>query len=198
MHELALLPALRNVVLHKNPLVSTETPQDYRQLVIAKMSNLEYLDRTEILSDERRGAELDYLKRFGADWYSCKAEDAAADAEEVFKREHPCFERLVALHGPPDKFDPRLHDDGRLKSRLVDVCFEAPNGQLTRRSVPRSMTVHKLRALASRLCRVNGRIARLSVLSEKAPGFALPLDNDFRDLDFFSIQSGDTIRIAVD
>lgn len=162
------------------------------------MANLRQLDRTDIIGDERRGAELDYLKRFGADWYALKAEDVEEGAEEVFRREHPTFERLVEMYGPPDKFDPRLQDDGRLKNRLIEICFEAPNGQLTRRSVPRSMTVHKLRALASRLCRVNGRVARLSVFSERSPDFSVPLDNDFRDLDFFSIQSGDTIRIAVD
>lgn len=45
----------------------------------------------EISHGERRGAEIDYLKRCGKEWLSIKTEEERNN----FKFLHPCYQRLV-------------------------------------------------------------------------------------------------------
>ncbi|KAM9259071.1 tubulin-specific chaperone E isoform 2-T2 [Cariama cristata] len=69
INELDKLPSLRSLQCHNNPFSDTEkNPETLRQLIIAKISQLEVLNKSEILPAERKGAELDYRKIFGNDW----------------------------------------------------------------------------------------------------------------------------------
>lgn len=46
----------------------------------------------EILKEERKGAEIDYLKRFGASWLTLKSEEE----KNNFNKAHPSYQMLVA------------------------------------------------------------------------------------------------------
>uniref|UniRef100_H3DRD3 Uncharacterized protein n=1 Tax=Tetraodon nigroviridis TaxID=99883 RepID=H3DRD3_TETNG len=67
--ELAKLPSLVKLHCYGNQLVSRDrSPSTTNQLLIAKLGKLEFLNRTEISPESRRGAELDYIKMFGEEW----------------------------------------------------------------------------------------------------------------------------------
>ncbi|VDQ11681.1 unnamed protein product [Trichobilharzia regenti] len=65
------------------------------------------LDREEITPEERRGAEIDYLKRYGAEWLRITEMNQAdgsirVTASEEFHRSHPVFTRLCEKYGAPE------------------------------------------------------------------------------------------------
>lgn len=66
------------------------------------------LDRVEITPEERRGSELDYLKRYGASWLNCCKSDQNSKQNndvkllEEFYKLHPVFARLCDKHGAPE------------------------------------------------------------------------------------------------
>ena len=58
-------------------------------------------NRTKVLPEERKGADIDYLKKFGKEWIEIENKDKALSEEEVMARkkvfleEHPSYLRLV-------------------------------------------------------------------------------------------------------
>lgn len=79
----------------ENPILKNENLETARQLIIAKIANLKSLNGTEILHDERRGAEYDYLKLFLSKWIECNSEDDS-EKRKQFIIEHPRYAALVA------------------------------------------------------------------------------------------------------
>ena len=71
-------------------LLEKESAETSRQLVIARISGLQNLNRTFVDGQERRGAEIDYLKKFGLQFLDAK-EDPQALAK--FYTQHPRYER---------------------------------------------------------------------------------------------------------
>ena len=94
-----------------NPLNNLDNAQTVRQMFIAKIKNLKILNRTAInvrprfsetfAGNERKGAEIDYLKRFGAEWLQLNTSDSTISAAELeakknkFHSEHPRYNELV-------------------------------------------------------------------------------------------------------
>uniref|UniRef100_A0A8D0HGZ2 Tubulin-specific chaperone E n=1 Tax=Sphenodon punctatus TaxID=8508 RepID=A0A8D0HGZ2_SPHPU len=69
IYELDKLQRLQSLMCKNNPLMDTEkNSETLRQLIIAKIDQLTFLDKSEIFPEERKGAELDYRKTFGLDW----------------------------------------------------------------------------------------------------------------------------------
>ncbi|XP_029787412.1 tubulin-specific chaperone E isoform X2 [Suricata suricatta] len=70
INELDKLQSLHALSCLRNPLTEGDSggAQTTRQFIIAKISQLKTLNKCEILSEERRGAELDYRKAFGNEW----------------------------------------------------------------------------------------------------------------------------------
>lgn len=65
----------------------------------------------DICAEERRGAELDYLKRYGSEWIksggsvvesSDPSKPCFVKVGECFARSHPTFRRLCDKYGPPE------------------------------------------------------------------------------------------------
>lgn len=53
---------------------------------------VQVLNGQQVLRDERKGAEIDYLKRFGTTWLALKTEDE----RKKFNAIHPRYMQLVA------------------------------------------------------------------------------------------------------
>jgi hypothetical protein len=91
--------------MKSNPLNQNEkAPGDVRQFVIAKITNLKMFNRTPIETGERKGAEIDYLKKFGKEWLELKSTPNKIKLD-IFLNEHPtyvkisesiCFEFILA------------------------------------------------------------------------------------------------------
>lgn len=78
-----------------------------RQEVIARLPKLVMLNRQEVEREERRGAELDFLKRYGRAWF--EAEKAGEDSRNAFAERFPSFKYLCDKHGPPDSGETKVH-----------------------------------------------------------------------------------------
>ena len=94
INELNKLKSLNELRLKSNPLNHNNKPENMRQLVIAKVENLKMFNRTLIEADERKGAEIDYLKKFGKEWLDLKASDNKLK-QDIFHNEHPCYVKLT-------------------------------------------------------------------------------------------------------
>lgn len=68
--------------------------------MVARLPNLMFLNRQEIEREERRGAELDFLKRYGKAWI--EAEKSGEYARAAFAKRFPSFSILCDKHGPPE------------------------------------------------------------------------------------------------
>ncbi len=81
---------LRNPIYPLNP-IENETS---KQMILARLPNLTYLNRVLITRDERRGAEIDYLQRYAQDYFDQKLD---------FINEHRQYQKLIEKYGEPLK-----------------------------------------------------------------------------------------------
>ncbi len=108
----------------------------------------------EVENQERRGAEIDYLKRYGKEWLKISA---STDASQLvnFLKTHPRFAALVesksfacaahlfsferswcSVHGAPEESELRKNGHivtGVLKHALLKLTLIGPEQQLERR-----------------------------------------------------------------
>ena len=61
----------------------------------------------EVTPEERRGAEIDYLKRYAPAWRASGGSVHPDNANKInispeFSKEHPVFARLCEKYGAPD------------------------------------------------------------------------------------------------
>ncbi|MEQ2162229.1 hypothetical protein GOODEAATRI_017745, partial [Goodea atripinnis] len=93
VNELAKLPLLVKLSCRDNKLPSIDgNPNTVNQIIIAKLGQLIYLNNSEINSEERKGAELDYIKLFGEQWLKAGGPGQPSIA---FTRQHPRYQTLI-------------------------------------------------------------------------------------------------------
>ncbi|XP_010157559.1 PREDICTED: tubulin-specific chaperone E [Eurypyga helias] len=201
INELDKLPSLRALQCHNNPLMDTEkNPQTLRQLIIAKISQLEVLNKSEILPDERKGAELDYRKVFGKDWLAAGGNwnpDENKPSEE-FLAAHPRYPALCLKYGAPEEGELKGRQPLTLKNQLLTLtikCPEKPEQKPVQKKLPESMTVQRVKGLLYRLLKIPGSELKLSYESSKLEGKEVELDNDLKPLQFYSIEDGDCVLV---
>ncbi|KAM6433319.1 tubulin-specific chaperone E [Rhynochetos jubatus] len=201
INELDKLPSLRALQCHNNPLMDTEkNPETLRQLIIAKISQLEVLNKSEILPSERKGAELDYRKVFGNDWLAAGGNwnpDKNKPSEE-FLAAHPRYPALCLKYGAPEEGELKGRQPLTLKNQLLTLtikCPEKPEQQPVEKKLPESMTVQKVKGLLYRLLKIPGSELKLSYESSKLEGKEVELDNDLKPLQFYSIENGDCVLV---
>ncbi|XP_043931851.1 tubulin-specific chaperone E isoform X2 [Protopterus annectens] len=135
INELNKLQRLEHLICTNNPLMDTEkNPETVRQLIIAKIGQLKMLNKSAIVPDERKGAELDYRKLFGEEWLK---EGGNADPEknkpsERFVVEHPRYQFLIEKYGAPEDGELKRQQPIALKNQLLCKCYH----QLSRQNRP--------------------------------------------------------------
>lgn len=105
---------------------------------------------------------------------------------------------IPAVHGAADATEiASTKATGALCERLVSVRLQnGDNGNAVTKQLPRTMTVAKLRALAARLCKgCYANTLRMTLQSATNEGYVIQLDNDSRQLQFYSIETNDLIRV---
>ncbi|KAL3873874.1 hypothetical protein ACJMK2_036957 [Sinanodonta woodiana] len=195
--ELNKLQNLEKLKIMGNPLMDTANPETVRQLIIAKIRNLRRCNGTEV-TEERKGAEIDYLKRYGLDWVKAGgSQDPQKNRpSQEFTNTHPRYQELITVWGAPE--DSELKQlSTTLKSNLLSVkiyCPLMPDREPVEKKLPASMTVQKLKALIQRLYKVDSEV-QLSYISQKMHGPEIELDSDLRQLSFFALETGDTVHV---
>ncbi|CAL8107704.1 unnamed protein product [Calicophoron daubneyi] len=216
--ELLRLPKLKSLMFCECPLLDNITPQTAHQEIVARLPALVFLNRLEITGDDRRGAELDYLKRYGAVWRSTGG-DVVGDTIKVdpkFAAEHPVFLRLCNKFGPPDVGESKLFTH-TLKEGLVKIRFVLQSNQQSTtplkdardescvsagiiRRIPGRMTVGHIRTIVRRLFKLPVRSNfNLVVQGErhKKINAEIPLDADTRELGYYNLEDEDVIYVRL-
>ncbi|XP_040206660.1 tubulin-specific chaperone E isoform X5 [Rana temporaria] len=201
INELNKLKRLQSLNCQNNPLMESEkNPGTVRQLIIAKIANLKYLNKTEILPEERRGAELDYRKFFGIDWLKAGGSHKSEfnNLCVMFLVEHPRYTALVKKYGAPDDEEIKSLQPVNLKNKLLCLtikCPDKPDQQPIKKNLPDSMSVQKLKGLLFRLLKVPGSELKLTYESSKMEGKEIELENDLKPLQFYSVENGDCVLV---
>ncbi|KAK4823819.1 hypothetical protein QYF61_006665, partial [Mycteria americana] len=201
INELDKLPSLRSLQCHNNPFMDTEkNPETLRQLIIAKISQLEVLNKSEILPAERKGAELDYRKIFGNDWLAAGGNwnPEKNKPSEEFLAAHPRYPSLCLKYGAPEEGELKGRQPLTLKNQLLTLtikCPEKPEQKPVEKKLPESMTIQRVKGLLYRLLKIPGSELKLSYESAKLEGKEVELDNDLKPLQFYSIENGDCVLV---
>ncbi|KPP76339.1 hypothetical protein Z043_104320 [Scleropages formosus] len=98
VNELEKLASLQQLSCHRNPLIEQDrTPETTRQLFIARIGQLQVLNKSEVMREERKGAELDYCKMFCVMWLGSGGNrDPELDRPSgEFVEQHPRFQSLI-------------------------------------------------------------------------------------------------------
>ncbi|XP_068606628.1 tubulin-specific chaperone E isoform X2 [Brachionichthys hirsutus] len=187
--ELAKLSGLVILRCHRNRLVTSDgNSKTVRQLIIAKLGRLAFLDGVEISPKERRGAEIDYIKMFGEEWLKA---GGGGQPSSQFTCQHPRYLSLINRYGAPEEGE--LRKSSAWKNQLLKITFTFPddaNRKSIDKKLPASMQVQKVKGLLHRLLKVPVADLRLSYTTPKV-GVEYEINNDLRPLQFYSIADGD-------
>ncbi|XP_068624457.1 tubulin-specific chaperone E [Battus philenor] len=193
--ELDKLKSLKKLYFLKNPIQNSEDYDTTSQLVIAKIGTLQELNGSIITRELRRGAEYDYLKRYGGEW---KAAQKDQTLKLAFDLEHCRFQELLNKYGiPDDSLLVKQIKNMTLTSQLLEVILRDENGKVLKKKFPSTMAVQKLVTLAQRLFSKPGNkgTPALNLLDDQMQGAEICLDNVMKDLAYYSIKNGDTILV---
>ncbi|EDW74593.1 uncharacterized protein Dwil_GK21325 [Drosophila willistoni] len=187
-NELDKLPQLKR--LSKTPHLKSNFDEMVSKAV-ASIANLQYINRAEVMPDERRGAEYDIWKKYAVDWL--QATQQGADALREFCRKHRTYPLLVKKYGSPIDFVPRpqIKQSNLIKVRILHKS----SGQFWEKKVPRMITVQTLQGLVMKHFHLAGNTPQLCYIDAKHPELVVPLDNNAKTLDFYSVQEHDTVLV---
>ncbi|XP_068212358.1 tubulin-specific chaperone E [Palaemon carinicauda] len=192
------LPVLENLVM------SYDEKSDiyFQEFAFARITSLMVFNRCRIMAKEKRDCELFYLKSFSDEYYSSggKEEILDSDLSLDFMRKHPNYLMLVKEHGAP--VNESKFKNLKLKDLKIKVTVETPNDSqrepFTKVFLP-TIKVAKLKMMLKRHLKINPatniELSYCSSNKEKKLFFEIPIDNDMKELTFFSISSGDVLLV---
>ncbi|XP_075826303.1 tubulin-specific chaperone E isoform X2 [Microtus pennsylvanicus] len=197
INELDKLQSLQALSCTRNPLTEGNKA---KEIIIAKIGQLKTLNRSEILPDERRGAELDYQKAFGNEW---KRAGGHMDPDKnrpnaEFLLAHPRYQLLCSKYGAPEDEELKTQQPFMLKNQLLTLkikCSSKPEQKVLEKQLPDSMTIQKVKGLLSRLLKIPVSEILLSYESPKMPGREIELGDDLQSLQFYSVENGDCLLV---
>ncbi|XP_066552729.1 tubulin-specific chaperone E isoform X2 [Amia ocellicauda] len=201
VNELEKLQSLQMLSCFNNPLMTMEkSPETVRQLIIAKIAQLQLLNKSKVVPDERKGAELDYRKMFGLLWLASGGNrDPELDKPSLaFIAEHPRYQFLIQKYGAPEEGELKVQQPFALKNQLLSITFICPDmteKKPIEKKLPDSMTIQKVKGLLYRLLKIPGSELKLTYTSSKMEGREIEIDNDLKPLQFYSIEDGDRVLV---
>lgn len=203
INELNRLESLTVLRFTSNPLVVTAGgPSATRHMIVAKLEKVKVVNNVAVSPGERQDAEIDYIKFFGMEWKNAggSADDVKATTpNEDFVAAHPRYLDLVRKRGAAEDSEMTKAQSSALKNSLITVKMTSPllgDVPAITKKLPTTMTVQKLKALAQRLFRVpDASGIKVTYVSQKMVGPEIELDNNLREISFYSVEDGDTIYV---
>ena len=194
------LPSLSQLRFRNNPVIASCKDEEIaRQMTVARICSLKSLNGTLINMSERRWAEIDYLKTYGQKWIEISKIENDQERSKVlqsFLDDFNRYDTIVKIYGEPEPGDGAKVDTS-LKASLLKIKIRTPDmigSAESVKKIPGSMNVRALRALLQRLYKSQsgGSKIRISLL---AGDQEVEIDNDMREISFYSVIDGDTILV---
>jgi len=205
-------PSLAEVRLTGNPVTQSAAT---RHEIVARVSRLSQLNGSLIADQERKDAEIRYLRRVLGLVKTADAETNATNVDESPKNptfagrlqtgseavaaNHPRLEALLGSYGELSAHVARAKGDGSMGDDMISVtlvCVAASAGEkkpLTRK-IPGSTTVGKLKLLCEKLFKVRANAQRLF---HEEPGAPIPekLEPDDYDVAYLGVRDGARVLV---
>ncbi|XP_068679242.1 tubulin-specific chaperone E-like isoform X1 [Montipora foliosa] len=200
VNELNHLPLLTELRFVGNPVFQEETSFASRQELLARLPSLTSLNGSSVNSKERETAERAYLKKYAQSWVHAGGnitEGQVSTLKPAFVELHPTYQELVKVHGVPPEAESSQKNPKTLKDSLIAVtitCPDDPDKKTVTKKLPGTMTIAKLKGLLYRQFKVDSLNQKLSCVDSKL-GREVELDDDLRQLTFYSVRTGDTIYL---
>ncbi|EDW89807.1 tubulin-specific chaperone E [Drosophila yakuba] len=187
-NELDKLPQLKR--LSKTPHLKSNFDEMFSKAV-ASIASLQFINKAEVTAEQRRGAEYDIWKKYALEWM--QATEEGPDSIREFCRRHRTYSLLVKKYGSPADFVPRSQAK---PSNLINVSIRYQlTGETWEKKVPRMITVQTLQGLVMKRFRLSGDVPQLCYVDALHPDLVVPLDNNAKTLDFYSVQEHDTVLV---
>ncbi|XP_034109804.1 tubulin-specific chaperone E [Drosophila nasuta] len=187
-NELDKLPQLKRI--NMSPHLKSNFDEMFSKAV-ASIGGLQFVNKAKVTAEERRGAEYDIWKKHAVDWL--QASKLGADALREFYKKHRTYLMIVNKYGSPADFVPRIQTK---QSNLIKVRIQhQPSGEIWEKKVPRMITVQTLQGLVMKRFRLSGDTPQLCYVDAKHPELVVPLENNAKTLDFYSVQEHDTVLV---
>ena len=90
IEALHTLSSLVHFKFKNNPILEKENKDTCRQLIIAAIGSIKYLNGSFIEKQERRGAEIDFLKKYGKEYLLHQGSPASPEMKN-FSTSHPRY-----------------------------------------------------------------------------------------------------------
>lgn len=191
------LPVLKNLVISYDE----KTDIFFQEFTCARITSLQVLNRSRITSKEKRDCELFYLKSFAEEYFSSGGKENLAESEVSldFQRKHPNYLHLIKEYGAP--MDETKLKSQKLKDLKIKVTVKTPSDTdrdpFTKSFLP-TTKVAKLKMMLKRQLKINPALnLTLSYSSDikEEEDFEIPIDNDMKEMEFYSIVSGDILLV---
>ena len=91
IEALNALNSLVHFKLKDNPILEKENKETCRQLIIAAIKSIKYLNGSYIEKQERRGAEIDFLKKYGKEYLLHQGNTSSSEMQN-FAKSHPRYD----------------------------------------------------------------------------------------------------------
>ena len=205
-------PSLAEARLTGNPVTQSAAT---RHEIVARVSRLSQLNGSLIADQERKDAEIRYLRRVLGLVKTADAETNSTSADESSKNptfagrlqtgseavaaNHPRLKALLGSYGELSAHVARAKGDGSMGDDMISVtlvCVAASAGEkkpLTRK-IPGSTTVGKLKLLCEKLFKVRANAQRLF---HEEPGAPIPekLEPDDYDVAYLGVRDGARVLV---
>lgn len=187
--ELNKLASLSDLKITGNPILETENEATRNQLIIARIGKLRNLNGSLIETNERRGAEYDYIKKYGLEWLQVKEN---VEEREKFLLKHNRYLELIEKYGNPEESELKQQSN-KISSTLIKVVLNY-NGKEVEKKIPQTLLIQKLIMLTQKLFKLNDR-PTLLYKSNDHPDIQVTLDDEMKEIGYYSIQNGDIIFV---
>ncbi|XP_017782115.1 PREDICTED: tubulin-specific chaperone E [Nicrophorus vespilloides] len=188
--ELNKLENLIDLRLIKNPIFEHNTYDTCAQYIIARIANLMVLDG-QIISEERKGAEYDYLRINGIEWLKFKDDD---DTRADFLRRFNRYQELVKKYGELEESELKVQSN-IIQVSLINVNLVYEDRVISKK-LPPTILVQKLIMLTQKLFQLSER-PTLIYESALHDNIKIELADECKELGVYSIQNDDRIVVRV-
>ena len=163
------------------------------------MQDVKNLNGSEVDMGERRNAELHYLKKAYEEYMHerkllVKMDLHNEDLVQHMNAAHPRWYELVAVYGNPIEMISLKPEGTNIATTSAKVTLASDNGKKLDKKLLLNMTVKDLKSMCAKLFKIEVLQQKLVYSLES---MQYELDEDLRQLSYYSIQEGGLISVKV-